>query len=174
MSLAEKFNLDTPLSIEKLIKYNKEAIEVINYNKQEIKLLLKELEMELKELPYPDINKIRKFLKNKSKKFVISKDFNIGNLASFGANINDIENSYKLVMLPYKGDNKARISFKYYPRSRNFKNLFDRLAMALRTEKVKVKREIIKTNSGNFIRFSTLDEKDNAKFWYVVRLWAKI
>jgi hypothetical protein len=174
LNIVDKFNLDIPLSIDKIIRYNKDSEKVIKYNRQDIKLLIDELNMELKEIKYPNIREIRKYLKKKSKKFILSKDYNIGNLVSFGANIDDEKDSYKLIMMPYIGNNKAEIMFKYYPRSKLFKTMFNRLSMSLRTDKVKVNREIIKTKSGNYIKYSTIDEKYNTKFWYIVRLWAKI
>jgi len=170
------FGLDD-LSLESIIKYNKNSRKLIEYNKKEINTLIKEINMELKELykRYPHINIIRKNLKRKNKKYVISKNYSIGNLVSFGANIDDKPNSFELILMPYKDiKNKlAKIRFRYYPRNKRMKANFSRLSVALKSSKVEHKKEIITINNKKYIEFSVLNEQHNSKFWYTVKLWAK-
>ena len=169
----EQSNLNFPLSIQKIIDYNPSATETITHNKEQINLLIQDIQEELKEIPMPDINLIRKMLKKKSKKFILGSDFNIGNVVSFGANIDDVENSYNLIMMPYIGESNAFIKFRYYPKSRNFVNLFNKLLMALRTEKINYSYDIDKGQKPNYIRLTINDEHHNEKFWYVMKLWSR-
>ena len=175
-SLISIYNLGD-LTIPSLIDYNKSKSkkELIIHNKKDILTLFKEINIELKELykRYPLINKIRKNLKKKSKKFVISKNFNIGNIVSFGANIEEKKNSYELIMLPFVGDKFAHIEFRYYPKSKKFKTHFNRLKVALKSGKVDFTQEIYNKNRRKYIKFKVNNEEHNSKFWYIIKLWAK-
>ena len=169
----EESRLDLPLSLPKLKQYNPNADEVIEHNKEQIVLLFQQIREEVDAIKMPNVNVIRKLLKAKSKKFILGKDFNIGNMVSFGANIDDVDDSYKLIMLPYNGEDSAFIKFRYYPRSRTFVNLFNKLIMALRTEKIKLNYVIEKGQKPNYIKIQLEDPTQNEKFWYILKLWAK-
>ena len=170
------FGLDD-LSLETIIKYNKNSRKLIEYNRKEINTLIKEINMELEELykRYPNINVIRKNLKRKNKKYSISKKYSIGNLVSFGANIDNKENSFRIILMPYKDkQNKlAKIRFRYYPHNKRMKANFSRLSIALKSSKAEHKKEIITVNNKKYIEFSILNEQHNSKFWYTIKLWAK-
>lgn len=119
----------------------------------------------------PDIKKIRKNLKAKIKKFVISKNFNIGNLYSFGANIEET-NIQRLFLIPmgdYTDDYNARITFRYYKKSKIMAMLFNKLIMSLKSSKVRFETDIIKGK----INFTVLNPLDNEKFWAIINIWSK-
>ena len=162
-----------PLTIEKLKEYNTDCDTVIENNKEQIQLLFKDIKEEIEAIKLPDVNAIRKNLKKKSKKFILSKSYCIGNMCSFGANTDGEDDSYRLIMLPYMSVPNASIKFRYYPKSRTFVNLFNKLLMALRTEKIKYEYTIDKGQKPNYIHINLLQETQNDKFWYVLRLWSR-
>lgn len=169
----EQSNLDFPITLKKIINYNIGSEELVQSNKEQIQLLINDIGEEIQEIKYPEIKLIKCLLKKKSKKFIIGKDYNIGNITSFGANIDGVEGSYRLIMMPSKKDNKAFIKFRYYPRSKTFVNLFNKLLMTLRTEKIKYDYIIDKGEKPNYIKFCITDEIYNEKFWRLLKLWAK-
>lgn len=177
MKITQKFNLDIPLTIDKIIQYNKNFKKtLIIENKEEIKLLIKEIKMELKELliKIPDVNKIRKNLKKKSKKFIISKKINIGNIVSFGANIDGDNKTYDIIMMPFIGNPLANINFRYLSKSKNIIRQHEKLRVMLKKEKVHYNMNIKYIGTKKYYCYNVEDEKDNSKFWYIIKLWAKI
>jgi len=157
---------------------------VINYNKRDLITTINIIKSGT-EIPFiPDINKIRKNLKKKSKKFVISKTINTGNMYRVGAT--NEEGNFKTLLFPY-GDYMyepcSMIRFRYYKRNNQFITQFQRLIMSLKSSKVDFSHEIIKNNGFknngfknngvNYIEFKVNDPSQNDTFWYVVNLWAK-
>jgi len=172
----EIFGLDD-LIIDNIKKYNPEAKDLIDYNIKDIKKLIKEIDIELEELykRFPNINIIRKNLKRKNKRYTISKNYSIGNLISFGANIDDKKDSFKIILMPYKNKDKkmAKIRFRYYPRVKRIKSNFSRLSVALKSSKVEHTKEIISVKGKKYIEYSVTNEEHNSKFWYTIKLWTK-
>jgi hypothetical protein len=172
------------LSLNEIYEYNVKVVpnlnsesllKTLNYNKRDLNLAVKEFHKSGEEI-HQNVNEIRKSLKKRSKKYIISKDFNEGNLYSIGANIEFEENSYNHIMLPmgdFQEKPNAKIIFRYWKRSKNFKNKFNQLIVALRSNKISFEYEIFKEKNINKIRFEVTDPRDNERFWYTIKLWAK-
>jgi hypothetical protein len=142
-------------------------LEVLNYNRHDIELLIKDLPVT--KIDYISIQKVRKQLKKKSKEFVIKRSTNIGNLYTFGANIDEKDNTFTIIALPY-GDYKdkslAKIHFNK-PKSRNVYKKIEQLIISLRSNKVRFNYSINK-----IIELNVVDIRDNEKFWSTVKLWS--
>lgn len=173
-----------PLNVALVQKYcfefypKNEHIEIqdlINFNKRDITTLCNLIKAGEEKPNEPSINTIIKNLKKKTKKFIISKDYNIGNLYTAGANTDDL-NSYKLLIIPfgdYVNEPCAKIKFRYFKRYKSMNKIFDKLIMALRSSKINFEYKINNIKGKNYIEFETNTPLDNEKFWYVVNLWAK-
>jgi len=144
------------------------------YNKTDINYLIYYIKTK-KEKPIEiSINSIRKKLKKKYKKFVISRNNNIGNLYTFGANI-DETNEQKIFIVPYgefKDNPNAYIEFRYFKRDKFLNNFLNKLFISLKTSKVTFNTEIINRSNNFYIRLTVDNPLLNETFWGVVRLWA--
>lgn len=117
------------------------------------------------------INKIRKNLKKKSKKFRVSKKFNIGNLMTFGVSSLD-EETQRMFIIPQK-DDLGYIQFRFFKKSKLINSMFNKLTMALKSSKVRFNREVLPKNGTWYIKFSVENALDNETFWGVLNLWSK-
>ena len=172
------------LSLNEIYEYNNKVVpnlnsesllKTLNYNKIDLNLAVKEFHKSGEEI-HQTANEIRRNLKKKSKKFVVCKDFNEGNLYSIGANIEFEENSYNHIMLPmgdFKDNPNAKIIFRQWKRSKILKQKFEQLIVALRSNKITFEYEFYKEKNINKLRLEVLDPRDNERFWYTVKLWSK-
>lgn len=161
------------MNTNEIYKYNQfnenlsNLLNVLNYNRTDIQLIINDLPKA--EINYPNISKIRKNLKKKSKQFVVKRNYNIGNFYTFGANIDDVDNTFTIIALPY-GEYKdkpfAKICFNK-SKSINIQKKIEQLIVSLRSNKVRFNVNINKT-----IEFVTTDMRDNEKFWNTIKLWS--
>jgi len=177
-----EIDIDT-LNIGALHRYNilfysqeehKSIQETIYHNRNAISFLLKSIENGSEKPIEIDVNKIRKNLKQKYKKFTISRDYNIGNVYTFGANIEE-DDEYKMLIVPEKNVYKnpyAYIRFRYYKRDKFFNLFINKLIMALKTSKISFEHKIIKIKGTNYIEFYTTNPFSNEAFWGTLKVWS--
>ena len=141
-------------------------------NKTDINVLLAQVAAGVEKPIEISINEIRKNLKQKTKKFVVSKDYDVGNLMTFAADSEQISEQ-KMFIIPSDKEDLAKIRFRYYKRSKIMQGLFNKLIMALKSSKVKFTSEIIKIKNVNYIEFRVTNPLSNEAFWGTLKLWSK-
>lgn len=173
----------TNISLNTIYNYNvkifkdsidkKSLLDLLNHNKRDILLTIRDF-LRTKETISININEIRKNLKKKSKKYIVTKDNNEGNLYSLGADIELQQDSYRLIMLPlgeYIENYNAKMTFKTFNINKNrlIKNKYNQLIVALRSNKVKFDY----TYTKDTLKLEVNDPRTNEKFWNTILFWSK-